>query len=994
MKQMDNNIIKEIGNLSEFVAKTNHQREQYLYAIKALEDRKKTQIELEQRKKEQILQMQLNDITRQLSELDNIERVFIAQDQSVQTVTKIKKTIENFREVLSKNSKRDIEDASKKIDDKIKLEIDKAKAIELEWVDIQKLKFENMINELKESLDENTGSILVDKLESIVKRDLKINSIMPDSKMINISEKQLEYDLFGSQYSIKIPQLIPFIAERNILVSYPSNYNIKSKIHEIIGRILLSANVGNIKLLFVDLKNHGGNFSEYLNEKYGEIYGDAVIIREHVLEAQLNTVIQHITDIIQDRKKQDIIAYNLENHKDIYPLYFILLDNFPYGINSNCLNILQKILRIGPKAGVHVLFFTDNYQPTKDLYKNMENTIIYTIDDKDFIDSQAINDFAEKTITLITTNYTPDKSLMFIDNLPLKEDGLLWSKTSTSELLIPIGRHHAKDIILEYNNKIKTHAHIIGKSGSGKSSLLHTIIMSACLRYSPNEIEVWLLDFKYGTEFKIYQTFHLPHARLITLKNEKEVALHVLNLIAKEAEKRGQLFKDSETKDYADYREKFPENVLPRILVVIDEYQLLFAEGNVRYIAERYIKDILEKGRSLGISILLSSQNAHVDSQMLGNISTRIVLLTNMGGQLLNSGNEKALNLDMGHGIFNDGNGDISKDQMFQSYFLPDKHIKDKLNEFILKAKEKSFSKNRKIMVFDGEAKADILQTNLLTVNKKEKFEKLQFVPGEKVLLDEYDYRQLFEELANNNLLVVPGFNFKPAIRSLYGVFVSMLPQLKANKANIYLMNFIDKKNSVEYKAITSLNTILAQNGFNIQYLDKAKDTDVMLNEIENFMEKVKVKQNISTSGILVIFNIENNSDFHYDVAKDRTQYERNGYSESTKKLQKILETGYSKKFFTLIQTNSSGNDGLGKVFWVTEADDLRFFRHRIALQMSPEESQTYVRERNRASTLYDEDLGNAGHNRCVYFDSHNFVAEKLKPFEFLSDSELISIIK
>ena len=48
--------------------------------------------------------------------------------------------------------------------------------------------------------------------------------------------------------------------------------------------------------------------------------------------------------------------------------------------------------------------------------------------------------------------------------------------------------------------------------GSGKSSLLHAQITNLALHYSPDEIELYLIDFKKGVEFKTYATYELPHA--------------------------------------------------------------------------------------------------------------------------------------------------------------------------------------------------------------------------------------------------------------------------------------------------------------------------------------------------------------------------------------------------------------------------------------------------------------------------------------------------
>lgn len=54
---------------------------------------------------------------------------------------------------------------------------------------------------------------------------------------------------------------------------------------------------------------------------------------------------------------------------------------------------------------------------------------------------------------------------------------------------------------------------IAGKTGSGKSTLLHVMVTNLALWYAPDQVELYLVDFKQGVEFKTYVTHHLPHAR-------------------------------------------------------------------------------------------------------------------------------------------------------------------------------------------------------------------------------------------------------------------------------------------------------------------------------------------------------------------------------------------------------------------------------------------------------------------------------------------------
>ena len=51
---------------------------------------------------------------------------------------------------------------------------------------------------------------------------------------------------------------------------------------------------------------------------------------------------------------------------------------------------------------------------------------------------------------------------------------------------------------------MNAHGLICGGTGSGKSSLLHMLISSIVMNYTPEDVEIWLSDYKI-TEFLFLQ---------------------------------------------------------------------------------------------------------------------------------------------------------------------------------------------------------------------------------------------------------------------------------------------------------------------------------------------------------------------------------------------------------------------------------------------------------------------------------------------------------
>src|SRR5262249_7215685 len=74
-----------------------------------------------------------------------------------------------------------------------------------------------------------------------------------------------------------------------------------------------------------------------------------------------------------------------------------------------------------------------------------------------------------------------------------------WTKSSTDDLVVPIGRMGATRLqYLRFGKGVAQHALLAGKTGSGKSTLLHAIVTNLAMWYSPDDVEIYLIDFKKG----------------------------------------------------------------------------------------------------------------------------------------------------------------------------------------------------------------------------------------------------------------------------------------------------------------------------------------------------------------------------------------------------------------------------------------------------------------------------------------------------------------
>lgn len=215
-----------------------------------------------------------------------------------------------------------------------------------------------------------------------------------------------------------------------------------------------------------------------------------------------------------------------------------------------------------------------------------------------------------KTSDIFTDRYfksaevIKNKGLSFTDILDTK----LFSRDSAHVLDIPIGLGDEDAVIsLRLGEGTSHHGLIGGGTGGGKSTLLHTIIMSSMLHYSPDQLHLYMMDFKGGTEFKIYESERLPHIQLLALDAMQEFGESILQNLIEEMENRSNAFKNAggytKIEDYV----RGTGNPMPRILVIMDEFQILFDDSTNRKVAMRsanHAKRIVTEGRAYGVHLL------------------------------------------------------------------------------------------------------------------------------------------------------------------------------------------------------------------------------------------------------------------------------------------------------------------------------------------------------------------------------------------------------
>jgi S-DNA-T family DNA segregation ATPase FtsK/SpoIIIE len=167
------------------------------------------------------------------------------------------------------------------------------------------------------------------------------------------------------------------------------------------------------------------------------------------------------------------------------------------------------------------------------------------------------------------------------------------------------------------------HGLIAGITGSGKSELLQSMVVSLAATYAPDRLNFLFVDYKGGTAFSSCTT--LPHAVGMVTDLDGQLAQRVLISLNAELKRREHLLRELNARDLIDLETHRPQDAPPNLVIIIDEFAALarevpdFIEGVV---------DIAQRGRSLGVHLLLATQRPSgvVNENIRANTNLRIAL--------------------------------------------------------------------------------------------------------------------------------------------------------------------------------------------------------------------------------------------------------------------------------------------------------------------------------------------------------------------------------
>ncbi len=651
----------------------------------------------------------------------------------------------------------------------------------------------------------------------------------------------------GTNMDFCLPKVYPF-PPKSLYIEHEKDGQF---LREMLMRLLSSAPLVQLEIILVDALSLGGIFNlarRLLDKDNDFIYQQRILTESEEIKEALKHLYEYLKVNLQTKLAgyKDFVHYN-EDKEDQLPLKALFLSGVD-ALSSDALYYLEKIMRFGSKNGVlsfvnleseknnksaedlkrYAEFFKDRTSFERLKYINVE-----VINDHG-IQSNHMQDFATKIKA-----YYEKKKAVKRELKDLQEEQKFWTESSQFKVSVPVGWDiNHKEVCFEIG-EAQNHTLICGRSGSGKSNFLHVLIQNLAFYYAPNEVQLFLLDYKEGVEFNAYaKEGILEHARLVSVASSVGFGVSFLSWLDKEMKKRGELFKQFNVKDLSDYRN---HGEMPRLIVVIDEFQVLFSDSSTKEKerAERYLTTILKKGRSYGVHLILATQTMRGSgiTSLMSQIANRIALPMDAEDSESILGDDVACELVRPEGIFNNNGGHKKYHTKMSIPKAP-----DDFKPFIKKIHKEFNQRNLAPIehkIYNGETPLEM--PNILKANE------MRLHLGKEVDYEQKDLIVEFENSESHLLVVSQDLNARIALMKLFAQnFKTANKELLFYNAEKRLVRELDelKKHHItpmQSPLMSILDTAMNPNSvLMIDNLNEAKELHdkIGVEKLKSFLEK------------------------------------------------------------------------------------------------------------------------------------------------------------
>ncbi|MEM7624648.1 MAG: FtsK/SpoIIIE domain-containing protein [Planctomycetota bacterium] len=539
--------------------------------------------------------------------------------------------------------------------------------------------------------------------------------------------------------SLRVPALLSGPDQRSLYLAAPPEKRDEGLgvMSAVILRLLTTLPPARVKFTLIDPVGLGESFGGlmHLADHEDSLVNSRVWSEPSHIDRRLTDLTDHMGQMIQKYLRNDFASideYNAQAGELAEPYRFLVAADYPHGFSSEAAARLNSIAASGARSGVFVLVLHDLRQapPAGEIDDLRRHCTVVTHGDDGWRWRHPVCerfDFTpdEPPPEELTTDLVGKIGRAAIDagrvqvpfhTITPADDGACWSRRAPDDIAVPVGRSGAtrlQDFRLGVG--VAQHALVAGKTGSGKSSLLHTLITNLCLWYPPDQLELYLIDFKKGVEFKPYVNNRPPHLRAVAIESDREFGLSIFKRLDAMLDERGETFRAAGVANLSGYHKAVPGDPMPRVMLIVDEFQEMFSQDDaIAQNATLLLDRLVRQGRAFGMHVFLGSQSlsgaAGLPRGTMGQMAVRIALQCSENDSQLILGDENSaarLLSRPGEAIYNDQGGSLEANNLFQVAWLPDHELRQNLDRIRALA-ERHDVRAKECFVFEGNAAASL----------------------------------------------------------------------------------------------------------------------------------------------------------------------------------------------------------------------------------------------------------------------------------------------
>lgn len=431
---------------------------------------------------------------------------------------------------------------------------------------------------------------------------------------------------------VQLPYEMNFRKQANLIlhVDEQSESFMQQVSAQIICNYLRAFPVSKGRVIAIDCKKAGGNTVAFqaFSLKFPEVL-ERITDHQAVSKILKNLAAQIVSWGTKFKDgENNILDYNQRHPKISEICTLLMIYNFPSafdGYSKESVQYLKQIVENGNQYGIYTVLSYDHRCVEKDFGSESLKSLFALFHGNEIAFSNGTCYHLPSRCVLTPVNGIPitEKDCELFESYQKQSeqvgiapedilDQKRFQRSNLAGISIPIGIGTGEKIVdLKLSARdTNVHALILGGTRGGKSVLLNTIIMNAMLCYSPEELQLYLLDFKDGVEFELYRHYRLPHIRVLGLASQPEFGKSILESIIKDMEQRSEIFGTYTNID--DYNRNSGKK-LPHFLIIIDEFQSFYSNdipSKCRNAIVSMTHELLAKGGAFGYHFIMASQKS------------------------------------------------------------------------------------------------------------------------------------------------------------------------------------------------------------------------------------------------------------------------------------------------------------------------------------------------------------------------------------------------